>query len=170
MLPGDRQVSTVVPMLAAHWPRVRAIYLAGIASGDATFETDAPDWPDWDDHHLSSHRFVGIDEAGGVVGWVALSAASDRAVYRGVVEESVYVDPAHQGHGVGRSLLDAVIGSTEAAGIWTIQTGIFPENTASLALHHRVGFATIGVRERVGRHHGRWRDVVLLERRSPLID
>lgn len=156
-------------MAATHWPSVRAIYLAGIAAGDATFETDAPGWDTWDAHHLARHRFVALT-GGAVVGWVALTAVSSRPVYRGVVEESVYVAPAQQGRGVGRALLEAVIDATEHDGIWTIQAGIFPENLASLALHHRVGFVTIGVRRRVGRQAGRWRDVVLLERRSPVID
>jgi L-amino acid N-acyltransferase YncA len=164
----DRHELTLAPMSDAHWPQVREIYLAGIASGDATFETTAPDWASWDAHHLAAHRFVALGD-GMVLGWVALTAVSSRPVYRGVVEESVYVAPAHQGRGVGRTLLESVIASTEAAGIWTIQTGIFPENAASLALHQVVGFRTIGIRERVGQQHGRWRDVVLLERRSPVV-
>jgi phosphinothricin acetyltransferase len=108
-----------------------------------------------------------LDDA--VAGWVATSAVSDRCVYAGVVEHSVYVAPAAQGRRVGRALLTALISSTEAAGVWTIQTGIFPENTASLALHHGCGFRTVGTRERMGRHHGRWRDVMMLERRSPRV-
>jgi L-amino acid N-acyltransferase YncA len=104
-----------------------------------------------------------------VLGWVAVSPVSGRCVYAGVVEHSVYVHPAARGQGVGRQLLDTLITSTEAGGIWTIQSGIFPENTASVALHHAVGFRDVGIRERIGQHHGRWRDVLLLERRSPLI-
>jgi L-amino acid N-acyltransferase YncA len=160
---------TVVPMTAEHWGDVARIYAAGIASGDATFETDVPDWPVWDRGHLPGHRFVSLDAAGRVTGWVAAVPVSDRCVYAGVVEHSVYVDPAYQGQGVGQLLLETLIASTEAAGIWTIQSGIFPENVASLAVHERVGFRVVGTRERLGRIGGRWRDVVLLERRSPLV-
>jgi L-amino acid N-acyltransferase YncA len=160
---------TVVPMTAEHWRDVARIYAAGIASGDATFETEVPDWAVWDRGHLPGHRFVSLDAAGRVTGWVAAVPVSDRCVYAGVVEHSVYVDPAYQGQGVGRLLLETLIASTEAAGIWTIQSGIFPENVASLAVHERVGFRVVGTRERLGRIGGRWRDVVLLERRSPLV-
>ena len=160
---------TVVPMTAEHWPDVARIYAAGIASGDATFETEVPDWAVWDRGHLPGHRFVSLDAAGRITGWVAAVPVSDRCVYAGVVEHSVYVDPAYQGQGVGRLLLETLIASTEAAGIWTIQSGIFPENVASLAVHERVGFRVVGTRERLGRIGGRWRDVVLLERRSPLV-
>jgi L-amino acid N-acyltransferase YncA len=107
--------------------------------------------------------------AAAVLGWVAVSAVSSRCAYAGVVEHSVYVHPDARGRGVGRRLLDALIASTEAAGIWTIQSGIFPENTASVALHRAAGFRVVGTRERISQHHGRWRDVVLLERRSPVI-
>jgi phosphinothricin acetyltransferase len=150
---------------------VLAIYQAGLDGGQASFETAAPDWPDFDATRLPDHRFVAADPASGaVLGWVAVTAVSSRCVYAGVVEHSVYVDPAAHGRGVGRLLLDALISSTEAAGIWTIQSGVFPENRASLALHQACAFRVVGVRERIGRHHGRWRDVVLLERRSPAID
>ncbi|WP_344225076.1 GNAT family N-acetyltransferase [Paractinoplanes ferrugineus] len=115
------------------------------------------------------HRFVALDQDGAVLGWIACGPVSDRCVYAGVVEHSVYVHLDARGRGVGRTLLDALIASTEAAGIWTIQSGIFPENTASLALHATCGFRTVGTRRRVGRHHGAWRDVVLIERRSPTI-
>jgi L-amino acid N-acyltransferase YncA len=145
---------------------VLAIYQAGLGGGQASFETAAPTWAAFDAGRLPGHRLVAVDGADQVLGWVAVSAVSARPVYAGVVEHSIYVDPAAQGRGVGRLLLDAMIASTEAAGIWTIQSGVFPENAASLALHHRAGFRTIGVRERIGRHHDRWRDVVLLERRS----
>nr|BFE56306.1 GNAT family N-acetyltransferase [Dactylosporangium thailandense] len=151
---------------------VLAIYQAGLDSGQASFEHAAPDWVAFDGAKLPDHRLVAVDAAGTVRGWVAVSRVSARAVYAGVVEHSVYVDPAAQGRGIGRALLDALIASTEAAGIWTIQSGVFPENTASLALHHAAGFRTVGVRERVGRHvsqGGRWRDVVFIERRSPHI-
>jgi L-amino acid N-acyltransferase YncA len=157
---------TVRAMHAADADPVLAIYQAGLDDGDASFETVAPDWAAFDAAKLPAHRLVAVDEAGAVLGWVAVTPVSGRAVYAGVVEHSVYVDPAARGRGAGRLLLDALIASTEEAGIWTIQSGVFPENTASLRLHERAGFRTVGVRERVGRHHGRWRDVVLLERRS----
>ena len=158
-------------MARADWPQVRAIYAAGIATGDATFELEAPEWADWDGAHLPAHRLVACadDDDARVLGWAAVVPSSGRCVYAGVVEVSVYVDPAESGRGVGRMLLAALIDSTEAAGIWTISAGIFPENVASLALHERLGFRRVGVRERLGQHRGRWRDVVLLERRSPTI-
>lgn len=161
---------TVRPMTAEDAGAVLAIYQAGLDAGDASFETAAPAWPAFDAAKLADHRFVALDADGAVIGWVAVSPTSTRAVYAGVVEHSVYVSPAVQGRGAGRLLLNALISSTEAAGVWTIQSGVFPENTASLALHRRAGFRVIGTRERVGRHHGRWRDVVLLERRSPAVD
>ncbi|MFC0433279.1 GNAT family N-acetyltransferase [Kutzneria buriramensis] len=159
----------VTPMLPVHADAVLAIYQQGIDGGDATFATTAPSWADFDSGHLPDHRFVAVD-GDRVLGWVACSPTSKRAVYAGVVEESVYVHPDGRGQGVGRGLLSSVIASTEAAGIWTLRAGIFPENTASLALHEKAGFRVIGVTERVGRFHdGRWRDVVLLERRSALV-
>ena len=159
----------VEPMTAEHAGQVLAIYHACIDEGDATFETTAPDWAEFSAARLPAHRFVAREEAGEVLGWVAVSAASRRAAYAGVVEHAVYVHPAARNRGVGRLLLETLIASTEAAGIWTIQSGIFPENTASLALHASAGFRIIGTRERVARHHGRWRDVLLIERRSPAI-
>jgi phosphinothricin acetyltransferase len=152
-------------MTDAHATAVLAIYRAGIEEGNATFETFVPEWAAFTAARLPAHRYVAIS-AGQVAGWVAASAVSGRCVYAGVVEHSVYVHPAARGRGVGRLLLGALIASTEAAGIWTIQSGVFPENTASLALHHAAGFRTVGVRERIGRHGDRWRDVILLERRS----
>ncbi|MEU9826293.1 GNAT family N-acetyltransferase [Micromonospora chersina] len=160
---------TVRPMASDDADRVLAIYQAGLDGGDASFETTAPTWTAFDEARLPDHRFVAVDGDESVIGWIAVSPTSARAVYAGVVEHSIYVDPAAQGRGVARLLLDTLIASTEAAGIWTIQSGVFPENTASLALHQRAGFRVIGTRERVGRHHGRWRDVILLERRSPVI-
>lgn len=156
----------VRPMVATDWAQVRAIYQAGIASGDATFETDAGTWQQFDAARLPLHRLVAANHAGAVLGWVAVSQVSPRMAYRGVVEHSVYVDPTAAGQGIGTMLLGALIGSTENAGIWTIQSGLFPENAASLALHRRAGFRVVGTRERVGLHQGRWRDVVLVERRS----
>ncbi|MEI5007497.1 N-acetyltransferase family protein [Streptomyces sp. NPDC087659] len=163
--PGASPV--IVPLTADHADEVLAIYRAGIAEGNATFETTAPDWPAFDAAKLPGHRFVAADANGAVLGWVAATRVSDRCVYAGVVEHSVYVHPDARGRGIAASLLEALIDSTEAAGVWTIQSGIFPENTASLALHERAGFRVIGLRERIGLHHGVWRDVVLLERRSP---
>lgn len=146
---------------------VLAIYQAGLDGGDASFETEAPSWDAFDRARLPEHRHVAADTATGqVLGWVAVTAVSGRCVYAGVVEHSVYVHPGHQGRGVAAALLRALVDSTEAAGIWTIQSGVFPENTASLRLHARAGFRTVGIRERLGRHHDRWRDVVLIERRS----
>lgn len=158
----------IEPMTGAHAAAVLAIYQAGIEEGDATFETRAPTWEAFTAAKLPEHRYVAVTGAE-VLGWVAVSAVSDRCAYAGVVEHSVYVHPGARGRGAGRRLLDALISSTEAAGIWTIQSGIFPENTASAALHRAAGFRTVGTRERIGRHHGRWRDVVFIERRSPLI-
>ncbi|MFN8023735.1 MAG: N-acetyltransferase family protein [Acidimicrobiales bacterium] len=163
---GDLQIRT---MTSRDWEAVAAIYAAGIATGQATFEIDVPDWSRWNASRLPDHRFVAVDEAGTVAGWVAASAVSSRPVYAGVVEHSVYVAPTHHRRGVGRALLGALVESTEAAGIWTIQTGIFPENVASVALHESIGFRVLGRRERVGRHHGRWRDTLLLERRSSAV-
>lgn len=160
---------TVRPMTSDDADRLLAIYQAGLDGGDASFETTAPTWAAFDQAKLPDHRLVAVDADDTVLGWVAVSPTSNRPVYAGVVEHSIYVDPAAQGRGVARLLLDALIASTEAAGIWTIQSGVFPENTASLVLHERAGFRVIGTRERVGRHYGRWRDVVLLERRSPVI-
>jgi len=161
---------SVEPMLAEHAEAVLAIYQAGIDEGNATFETSAPEWSLFDATHLREHRFVAVDHDRTVLGWVAAVAVSDRCVYAGVVEHSVYVHPSARGRGVGRALLDALVASTEAAGIWTIQSGIFAENSASAALHRAAGFREVGRRERLGRHHGLWRDVVLIERRSPVID
>jgi L-amino acid N-acyltransferase YncA len=167
-MPSGADELEIRAMRADDWPAVERIYAAGIATGDATFETEPPAWEAFDAGRLAAHRLV-AERDGRVVGWAAVSGVSERCVYGGVVEHSVYVDPAHAGQGVGTALLQALIASTEAAGIWTIQTGIFPENTASLALHERSGFRVVGRRERLGRHFGRWRDVVLLERRSGAI-
>ncbi|MFG2639404.1 GNAT family N-acetyltransferase [Streptomyces sp. NPDC048370] len=160
----------VVPLTADHADEVVAIYQAGIDEGNATFETTAPTWEQFDAAKLPEHRFAALDEGGHVLGWVAATKVSDRCAYAGVVEHSVYVHPRARGRGVASALLKALVESTEAAGIWTVQSGIFPENTASLAVHERAGFRVIGTRERVGRHHGVWRDTVLVERRSPHVD
>jgi len=168
---ADVGVLRVMPMLDEHGDQVLAIYRAGIAEGNATFELEAPAWSGFSAARLPGHRFVAADSADPavVLGWVAISATSTRPAYAGVVEHSVYVHPLARGRGVGRLLLATLIESTEAAGIWTIQSGIFPENAASIALHRSAGFRVVGTRERIGRHHGRWRDILLFERRSPLI-
>ncbi|MCG0287669.1 GNAT family N-acetyltransferase [Streptomyces sp. PSAA01] len=159
----------ITDLRAEHADEVLAIYQLGIDEGNATFETAAPRWEAFDMAKLADHRHVAVNHDGRALGWVAATKVSDRCAYAGVVEHSLYVHPAARKRGVGLALLDALIASTEAAGIWTIQSGIFPENTASLALHQRAGFRVIGTRERIGRHHGLWRDVVLIERRSPRV-
>jgi phosphinothricin acetyltransferase len=147
------------------WAAVAAVYEEGIATRIATFETAAPAWADWDASHLGRHRLV-AEEDGDVVGFAALAPVSSRCVYEGVAEESVYVAERARGRGIGRALLEAIVAGSERDGIWTLQAGVFPENRASLALHHACGFRTVGLRERIGRLDGAWRDVVLLERRT----
>jgi len=164
----------VVSMDARHWPAVEAIYAEGIAGGQATFEAATPTWEAFDQGRLSAHRFVCLDDDGTVLGWATVSPVSARAAYAGVVEDSVYVAGAARGRGVGRLLLDALVRSTEEAGIWTLQSSVFPENLPSLALHRAAGFREVGVRRRIARMErgpfaGRWRDTVLLERRSPVV-
>ena len=149
----------------ADWESVRAIYLEGIATGDATFETEAPEWEIWDRSHFVFARLIARDNLS-IVGWAALSRTSNRSVYAGVAEVSVYVSAAARGRGVGRALLAALIEEAERNGIWTLQAGIFPENTTSLSLHKSCGFREVGVREKLGSLRGVWRDVILLERRS----
>lgn len=158
-------------MTAADWPQVRRVYAEGIATGDATLEREAPDWDHWDRSHRPDCRLVAREtRSGPVLGWVALTAYSSRRVYRGVAWESLYVAADARGRGVGRALLEAVIPASEAAGFWTLLAGVMAENTASLALHERVGFRPIGYQQALGQDAtGRWRDVVLLERRSEVI-
>jgi len=151
------------------WPAVRTIYEAGIATGNATFQTEAPAWDEWDAGHLTSCRLVARDEMDAVLGWAALRPVSARPVYAGVTEVSVYVAAHARGRGVGRRLLQALVAASEADGRWTLQAGIFPENAASVALHAACGFRIVGRRERIGRLHGVWRDVLLLERRSRVV-
>ena len=152
------------------WPQVRAIFLEGMATGNSTFETNAPDWENWDSAHLSEHRLV-IREGDSILAWAALSPVSSRCVYQGVAELSLYVAAGHRGKGIGSALLKAIINLTEKAGLWTLQGGIFPENTPSLRLVRKHGFKEIGRRERIGKMTygdlaGTWRDVILVERRS----
>lgn len=150
------------------WPEVARIYAEGIATGNATFETEVPPWEDWDAAHLPAHRFV-VERDGRVCGWIAAVPVSSRCCYAGVAELSVYVGEEARSQGIGAKLLAAMIESSERAGIWTLQTGVFPENAASLALLRRFGFRAVGIQERIGRLHGIWRDVVLLERRSEVV-
>jgi phosphinothricin acetyltransferase len=150
------------------WAEVARIYAEGIRTGNATFETEVPSWEGWDAAHLPEHRFV-AERDGRVVGWIALLPVSSRACYAGVAEISAYVGEEARGQGVGSELLAAAIESSERAGIWTLQTGVFPENAPSLGLLGRFGFRVLGTQERIGRLHGVWRDVVLLERRSEVV-
>jgi phosphinothricin acetyltransferase len=162
---GERLSLRVDALVAGDWPRVSAIFADGIATGHATFETEVPSWDAWNAAHLRSPRLV-ARTADGVVGWAACTPYSSRAAYAGVAEESVYVAHGARGQGVGRALLGTLVERAEQAGIWTLQAGIFPENMGSLRLHLGCGFRVVGVRERLGRLDGAWRDVVLLERRS----
>jgi phosphinothricin acetyltransferase len=162
---GERLSLRVDALVAGDWPRVSAIFADGIATGHATFETEVPSWDAWNAAHLRSPRLV-ARTADGVVGWAACTPYSSRAAYAGVAEESVYVAHGARGQGVGRALLGALVERAEQEGIWTLQAGIFPENMGSLRLHLGCGFRVVGVRERLGRLDGAWRDVVLLERRS----
>ena len=155
----------IVSLSEDHWPSVREIYRAGIASGNATFETEVPEWEQWDAKHLPFARLVAIVD-GEVKGWAALSPVSTRNVYRGVAENSVYVASDAQGRGLGRLLLERLIVESEAQGVWTLQNSIFPENVASLRLHLALGFREVGRRERVAQLHGKWRDTIFTERRS----
>lgn len=156
------------------WVDVEPIYAQGIADGEATFEVATPSWKAFDAGKLPGLRFVAVDAGGAVLGWVAASAVSSRPAYNGVVEHSVYIDRAVRGQGVGRMLLAAFIDAADSAGIWTIQSSIFPENAASLRLHQSAGFRIVGRRERIARsgagpHAGQWRDTILIERRSAIV-
>jgi phosphinothricin acetyltransferase len=160
--------TTVAPLLPEHGPDVLRIYAEGIATGNATFETAAPSWEAWQASHLEAPRLVAC-ECDRVVGWAALSPVSSRCVYGGVAEVSVYVSAQSRGKGVGSLLLEELIRESERRGLWTLQAGIFPENAASVTIHRRLGFAEVGRRERIGKLAGRWRDVLLFERRSPVV-
>lgn len=155
-------------MKPTDWEQVRAIYLEGIASGNSTFETDAPSWEKWDEAHLQIARIV-MRDGEKVLGWAALSPVSKRNVYRGVAELTVAVTENARGWGVGHALLEALIDESERNGIWTLQASIFPENTASVKLHLRCGFREVGRRERIASLNGVWRDTLLFERRSPSV-
>jgi len=164
-------VTTIRSMTASDWPAVEEIYRHGIEDGEATFEIRTPTWKAFDSGKLHEPRIVALDEGGSVIGWAAASPVSSRAAYRGVIEHSVYVHRDARGQGLGRLVLDAFVTACDDAGFWTIQSSIFPENTASLRVHESTGFRTIGARERIARsalgaHAGQWRDTVLIERRS----
>jgi len=155
-------------MAAEDWESVRAIYLDGIATGQATFETEAPTWTTWNNAHLPAARLVAISSER-IAGWAALSAVSARPVYRGVAEVSVYVAQQMRGTGIGRLLLEALVRESENEGIWTLQAGIFPENAASISIHNSCGFREVGRRESIAKMEGVWRDTLLFERRSKLV-
>ncbi|GGF14807.1 MULTISPECIES: GNAT family N-acetyltransferase [Flavobacterium] len=155
-------------LLDTDWPQVQVIYEKGIKTGNATFQTSAPSWEEWNESHLASCRIV-AQSNDQIIGWAALTPISSRCVYAGVAEVSVYVDPEHSGKGIGLALLNELVHLSEAEGIWTLQAGIFPENIASLRIHEKAGFRILGVREKIGKQNGLWRDTVLLERRSALI-
>ena len=165
-----KSLETVIigPMQAEDWPDVQRIYREGIETGNATFETQVPEWEAWDGKTRPQPRFVArLDDQ--VVGWAALSSVSARAVYAGVCEVSVYVAAAARGQGVGKKLLQALVQASEELGIWTLQASIFPENQASIAIHEQCGFRILGRREKIAQHRGRWRDTVLMERRSQIV-
>jgi L-amino acid N-acyltransferase YncA len=151
----------------ADWPAVAAIWAEGMATGNATFETEVPSWEEFERTRLAGHRLVAVD--GDIVGWAALTPTSSRDCYAGVAENSVYVAVAARGRGAGRALLEALLAGADADGIWTVQTSVFPENEASLALHVGVGFRVVGRRERIAKLNGVWRDTLFLERRSPIV-
>jgi len=169
MQTGSKTVATdieVRPFRNEDWQAVRAIYAQGIATGNATFETEVPPFDLWSAAHPPRYRFVAV-LGGDIVGWVAATPVSDRCAYAGVIEHSVYIDARARGQGIGRLLLETLIERADASGVWTIQSGIFPENRASVELHRRCGFRVVGTRERLGQLHGTWRDVLLMERRKP---
>ncbi|QVQ52858.1 metalloregulator ArsR/SmtB family transcription factor [Spiractinospora alimapuensis] len=165
-LPAD---VTIRPMISADFDTVRAIYAEGIATGNATFETEPPDVATLERKWLPDHRWV-AEIADVVVGWAAATPTSSRACYAGVAETSIYIAGDVQGRGVGKALIHQQVTAADKGGLWTLQTSIFPENKASLALHRSAGFRTVGVRERIARHHGRWRDTIVMERRSTITD
>jgi phosphinothricin acetyltransferase len=149
--------------------KVLAVYAEALKSDDATYEANVPTWGEWSTMHLPSHRFVAVESSKTIRGWAALSRFSERREYAGVVECYTYVRVDARGTGVGTALLDTLVKATEAQGLWTLQAHIFPENEAALRLYQKAGFRVVGVRERIGRHRGVWRDMLLLERRSPSV-
>ncbi|MGM9986447.1 MAG: GNAT family N-acetyltransferase [Bacillaceae bacterium] len=166
---GEECMNIVIqPMKSTDWPMVKDIYVEGIQTGNATFQQEAPSWEEWDHSHVQTSRLVAwLNDK--IVGWAALSPTSSRCVYAGVAEVSVYVGGQARGLGVGGRLLDQLIQSSEHDGFWTLQSGIFPENAASIAIHKKYGFEVLGTRKRIGKMNGTWRDVVLMERRSQLV-
>ena len=158
----------IIDMEPRHWEAVEKIYLEGIATEQATFQTASPGWEEWDSSHTTNCRLVAI-ENDEVFGWAALTPVSGRCVYAGVAEVSVYVAEEARGKGIGKKLLEALVARSEVNGYWTLQAGIFPENSASIRLHQHAGFRIMGTRERIGKMQGVWRDTVMLERRSNLI-
>jgi len=168
MQPTGAPLISVEAMVEEDWPAVRSIYAEGIDTGDATFEKSAPEWGTWSASHLRACRFV-ARSSGGILGWAALSPVSSRCVYAGVAEVSVYVGWQSRGQGVGTRLLGSLVEGSEREGIWTLQAGIFPENVPSVELHKRHGFRIVGRREKLGAMDGRWRDVLLMERRSVVV-
>jgi L-amino acid N-acyltransferase YncA len=165
---SNLQSCEIFPMMRKHWEAVREIYLQGIATGNATFEKSVPDWKEWDERHLPSCRLV-ARSGDKIVGWAALSSVSNRCVYGGVAEVSIYIAEEARGHGIGHRLLTALVEASEQNGLWTLQAGILAENAISIHLHQQAGFRIVGTRERLGCRDGRWRDTVLMERRSKVV-
>ncbi len=166
--PSSLTLERLDALRPADWDQVRRVYLEGLATGDASFETEAPSWEQWDEAHHAHGRFV-ARRGSEILGWVALSPVSRRRCYAGVAEVSVYVAAEWRGRGVGRALLEAVIAASESHGVWTLTAGTFAENTASLRLQESCGFRVVGRRERIGQRDGVWRDTVLTERRSRVV-
>ena len=162
-------MSTLIKKMTPNdWPAVAAIYAEGIRTGNATFQTDVPSWEDWDKAHITNSRLVAIKKDA-VAGWAAITPVSGRCVYAGVAEVSVYVGEAFRAQGIGLALLEQLVIESEANGFWTLQAGIFPENTGSIRIHEKCGFTILGSRERIGQMGGIWRDTMLLERRSKVV-
>jgi L-amino acid N-acyltransferase YncA len=166
--PRNFIVMIIRTLLPEHWPSVKAIYEQGIATGQATFQTESPDWEQWNTAHLPHSRLVALLD-GTVIGWAALTPVSGRCVYAGVAEVSVYIAPGHRGQKVGQTLLQALIDSSEQHKLWTLQSGIFPENEPSVHIHEKCGFRLVGYREKIGQQNGVWRNTVILERRSTVV-